>query len=301
MEAGIFQFKLIARDTLRLPPYKGSAFRGLLGHALYKTVCVTRMLDCSDCLLRANCPYVYIFDTRNERGEKVAHPYVLEPPLNERGLYTPGEELKVRLILFGRAIEYLPYLIHTFREMGNRGLGYSRGKFRLHSVQSVVNADGPLIYDDRSGRIERDYQPLDLLNLKAVEPVSRIILRFLTPLALKSDGRISREIDFVMIVNALIRRIKSLSHYHNGPLDDLLGIDRSQAEAVRITRRDMRPYRWERYSNRQKAKIDYSGLVGSLVLEGNITPYMRLLRIGEIIHIGRGTVYGMGMYSIETN
>jgi hypothetical protein len=34
-----------------LPPYKGSAFRGVFGHALKRVVCAVRQPECRDCLL----------------------------------------------------------------------------------------------------------------------------------------------------------------------------------------------------------------------------------------------------------
>ncbi|MEA3643101.1 MAG: hypothetical protein VBE63_24635, partial [Lamprobacter sp.] len=36
------RFQLEALDPIRLPSYSGSAFRGLLGHSLRHSVCVTR-------------------------------------------------------------------------------------------------------------------------------------------------------------------------------------------------------------------------------------------------------------------
>ena len=50
-------------DSLRLPEYTGSAWRGVFGHALKKLVCVTREPACPGCLLYRSCVYPYIFET----------------------------------------------------------------------------------------------------------------------------------------------------------------------------------------------------------------------------------------------
>ena len=52
-----------ARQQLRLPPYKGSTFRGAFGIAFKRAVCIVQHGDCARCLVRAQCVYPYIFDT----------------------------------------------------------------------------------------------------------------------------------------------------------------------------------------------------------------------------------------------
>lgn len=41
------------------------------------------------------------------------------------------------MILIGRAIDYLPYFIYTFEELGKMGLGKGRGEFNLEEVKST--------------------------------------------------------------------------------------------------------------------------------------------------------------------
>lgn len=58
-----YRFKFRAIDTVRLPDYAGSAWRGVFGRSLKKIVCVTREPRCEPCLLYRNCIYPYIFET----------------------------------------------------------------------------------------------------------------------------------------------------------------------------------------------------------------------------------------------
>src|SRR5438093_6172889 len=44
----------------RLPAYAGSAWRGALGHALKKAVCVTRLSSCPPCLLYRSLPFLLL-------------------------------------------------------------------------------------------------------------------------------------------------------------------------------------------------------------------------------------------------
>jgi hypothetical protein len=294
MDIAEFVFQIVAKEELNLPAYKGSAFRGLFGHSLRKVVCVTQMIDCRDCMLRDNCAYAYIFETANSRDEHVAHPFVLEPPLTEAWLFPPRDTLQVKLILIGKAIDYLPYLIYTFREMGKRGIGAQRGKFWLKQVVAG-SPEGLLIYEHEKQQIHDGFARRNLM-LIGDEPAKRLKLHLLTSTALKSDGLIADHLNFMQILKAVIRRLKALSYYHNGRMDSFFNVDWDAAKEIRTVHSDLQWYNWERYSNRQKTKIAFDGLIGSLEFEGDLTPFTRLLRMGEVVHIGRGTVYGMGMY-----
>ena len=294
MDFAVFQFELVAKDELRLPLYKGSAFRGLFGHALKRTVCVTNMADCENCLLRNNCAYAYIFETKNVRGEKVAHPFVLEPPLLERRLFPPGDILKVNLLLVGKAIDYLPYIVYTFREMGKKGIGRNRGKFWLQRVSK----DGRTIYDFQEQLVHTEFDKQDLFKIPIIN-TGTVKIRFITPTALKVNGRVSKDIDFPILLKALNRRLKALSVFHNGKSDYSFNFDFNKASSIKTKSKALEPYNWKRYSSRQSKSIQFDGFIGSIEFEGDIEPFMQLLRIGEIIHIGRGTVYGMGKYVLE--
>lgn len=68
--------------------------------------------------------------------EAAPHPFVIEPPLERKRGYKPGEGITFGLTLVGRAIDYLPYFIYTFNELGKTGLGKGRGKFELKAVRS---------------------------------------------------------------------------------------------------------------------------------------------------------------------
>jgi CRISPR/Cas system endoribonuclease Cas6 (RAMP superfamily) len=56
-----------------------------------------------------------------------------------------------------------------------------------------------------------------------------------------------------------------------------------------------------RVSGRQKKRIEMGGLVGKVTYEGDLTDYLPLLALGELIHVGKGTVFGNGQYEIVRN
>ncbi len=59
-----FRLEMTAVSRLKLPPYKGSTFRGAFGHTFKRLVCVKRDLDCSTCLISDRCVYYFRMLTR---------------------------------------------------------------------------------------------------------------------------------------------------------------------------------------------------------------------------------------------
>jgi hypothetical protein len=61
----------------------------------------------------------------------------------------PGETLDFGLVLLGEAINYLPYLVVVFRELGKVGIGWKRGRYALKQVSAVQPLKGAeaVIYD----------------------------------------------------------------------------------------------------------------------------------------------------------
>ncbi len=54
-----------------------------------------------------------------------------------------------------------------------------------------------------------------------------------------------------------------------------------------------------RRSNRQNTTMNFGGLVGSLEIRGVSKECMELLQLGEIIGVGKQTVFGLGKIETE--
>ena len=295
-----FRLDLTAIDRLRLPPYKGSTFRGAFGHTFKRLVCVKRDLDCATCLICDRCVYYYVFETPfsgegDARGYAFApHPFVVEPPEETREIYEPGDELRVGLVLVGRALDYLPYFIYAFEEMGRRGMGVERGKAALQRVL----AGGQCIYQTDTGQLAPDY-PVCAGPPDGEAVGTRLRLRLHTPIRLKAAGRYTSRLDFALLVRALLRRTSDLARFHCGAeldLDYRPWIERAaEVSAVATT---LRWHDWERYSQRQEQKMKLGGLVGEVEFAGEWAPFLPLLRLGADLHVGKGTGFGLGRYEI---
>ena len=305
-----FRLGLKATETLHLPSYKGFTFRGGLGNVFKRTVCISRDKSCETCLLKEKCAYSYCFETPVKDAEDKEragssnwpHPYVLEPPPETKTTYQKGEELVLHLILIGKGIEYLPYFVFVFDELGRRRIGRNRNGYRLEKVESLWGEGNyRSIYDGR--------YLLDSYEIKTFEGISKevssfnpqsITLKFLTPLHIISDKHLIKrkeEMSFPVLIKSLTRRISLLSQDHCGENPDFKYLE-AKAEAVRTLRNNLAWRNLPRYSSRQRVWMKHDGFVGEITFEGELKGFMPFIKLGEYIHIGSATAFGLGKYEI---
>ena len=306
-----YRFNLEAIEPLRLPPFKGSALRGGFGHTFKRIVC---QQGCQQVCQSGNaCPYGYIFETSPPDGTKVLRriqnvpvPFVIEPPLTKKSDYQPGERLNFDLILVGEAIDYFPYFLVTFRELGFTGLGQTRGKYALSQVINLhpLNQDRLTVYRAAEELVQDKVLTLtwdDVQAQAATLPADRLALTFLTPTRLKQQQKwVHKGPPFQALIRILLGRISSLSNFHcrqQLALDFRGLIDR--AADVDIIEADTRWIDWSRFSGRQKQRINLGGLAGSVTYKGKLADYLPFLVLGSFIHVGKGTVFGNGHYQIR--
>jgi CRISPR-associated endoribonuclease Cas6 len=124
-------------------------------------------------------------------------------------------------------------------------------------------------------------------------------LVFVTPTRLKFDGNLSPKPEFHILIRNLLRRISLLSYFHCGEeLDlDFKGLIEN-SKSIKIKEEKLSWVDWERYSNRQETKMKMGGFVGSITFEGDLKAFLPFILLGEYIHVGKGTSFGLGKYEI---
>lgn len=296
-----------ALDTIQLPAYTGSAWRGLFGHALKSVVCVTGKSECDGCLLYRNCVYSYVFETPPPPDTKVMrkytaapHPFVMIPDPAQKTTVEAGEPLQVDFTMFGAGNQHVPYLLYAFEKAGERGLGAAQGRFEVTGLSQ------------RAGEWQRVYtagEALTLLPPSMPEippcPSGEVVVNFETPLRLRLKGREIKatELDFYGLFSVLMRRISLLQAFHT---DQSLELDfkalSDQAREVQVLSRDLYWQDWTRYSSRQKTPVKMGGLMGRITLSGDtIRAFWPILYLGQFTHAGRGTSMGLGCFSLEVS
>jgi CRISPR-associated endoribonuclease Cas6 len=309
-----FPFHLRATTELHLPPYKGSTLRGAFGTVFKDTVCVVDHRECDRCILKLKCAYPYIFDTpipegseRMRKYERAPHPFVIDPPLETKTYYKPGDDLSFGLTLIGKAIDYLPYFIYTFERLGaDRGIGKGRrfggGRFEIENVGWVA-ADGTEnpVYDGQKKVLSNSFSPLTVSDLASpADPnLSQISVSFLTPTRITFDHQLHTYPEFHVVIRNLLRRLSNLAYFHCGQelkLDFKAIIESSKQ--VETSDGQVQWRDWERYSARQDTKMKMGGFVGEADYAGRLREFVPLLKMGEKLNVGKGTGFGLGRYRI---
>ncbi len=306
-----FELGLTAKDRLVLPPYKGSTLRGGFGSVFRKISCSSRDKTCSHCLLKEKCPYSYIFETsppqssdKLSKNSDIPRPFIIEPPLETKLDYKPKEMLRFNLILVGRGIDYLPYFLLAFKELGEVGIGKGRGKYELTRADAIeIIGDGSeKIYsseDETVKNVDHSVTAPDLEEEWQRFPQGRLTINFVTPTRLKFNKTFVNTPEFHVIIRNLLRRISSLSYFHS---DEELNVNYQQlikdARKVSLLRCSVRWVDWNRYSRRQQNKMNLGGFIGKATYSGDLERFLPLLTLGQYVHVGKGCVFGLGKYEI---
>lgn len=302
-----YRFYCRAVEALGFPRYAGSTWRGAFGYALKRTVCVTRLRDCRECLLWRSCAYSYLFETPPPKGAVMLrkypaapHPFLIHPEATNAHRYEAGEAFSVDLTLIGRAVSQLPYVIHALCQAGTYGIGQGRGRFALEQVGQYVLGEGIQLVYSVGGNLSA-FPAQAPIAPKVPDGICTLVLT--TPLRIQHQERLMGEEDFSFrgVIAALFRRLSLLSYFHgDGPIIADFRSLLAQAETVHPVLAELSWYDWERYSNRQKTYMRMGGLIGQVSFEGRqLAPFWPWLWVGQAVHVGKGAVMGLGGYRIE--
>ena len=287
-----------------LPRFPGSAWRGALGHALKRTVCVVRDTPCPDCMLYRTCAFPYVFETPPPVGSEKMRRYTAAPHPLVIAVDGPSDSasFQLGLTLFGKGHTYLPYLIHALSQAGENGIGHARQRFRMAEVRQR-NLLGSV--QDAWESIHTPGQPLAVLPAQSppCPPAPGLVrVDFNTPLRLRRQDHLvtPNTFRFSDLFSALLRRISMLTYFHTEtPLEtDFAGLKRL-SETIEITHANLHWWDWTRYSTRQKTEMQMGGLLGSFQVDsvqlGELWPYLWL---GQWTHAGKAATMGLGRYRL---
>lgn len=315
LRVGAFRTTLRVSQPMALPAYKGSVLRGGFGSAFRRIACAGRAKTCDGCLVRGACPYAYVFETSPapdssalRHFKDVPRPFAFEPPMDMGTQYEPGESLEFGLVLIGRGLEYLPFFIAAFKELGRTGIGPRRAGFDLVKVEQCRpwSADRLTLYDATRGLVSPPLSrhgwyvgPVEVTAMAERLDPARLEVEFVTFTRLKTEDRVQPTPAFEALARAALRRVSSLAYFHHGvnlELDYPALVSRSRD--IRLVSDRTRWVSWNRYSNRQDAAMNLGGLVGRAVYEGDLTPFRELLIVASLVHIGKNATFGLGQIKL---
>ena len=287
-------------EDAKFPSYKGFSLRGAFGFAFKHVSCNVRV-KCSQCLLKNTCAYFNVFDVErlgNSKGKDIPRPFILEPPYNSRTIYNKGEEIQFGLIILGEYVRYFPFFVLAFEYMGRKGIGLlpNRAPFIL---KRVVDSAGKEVYNHRETLLKQ----LSSYQIEKISLNSILEVKILSPLRIKHKGRYVSPHRFSLDVFSLAvyRRLSFLNNLY-GLFDERLLETADALKDCRIVSSSLRWKDLERYSHRQDTRMKMGGLIGNFILKipsGKESEINRILKIIEVIHLGKNTTFGLGKIQIK--
>jgi hypothetical protein len=239
-------------------------------------------------------------DTKNR---EVRRPYVFEPPDGTKMEYGPGEKMRFGFTVVGRAADYMPYFIFAFSKMGEEGVGRLKARYELRQVVAWNPLVGTReeVFD---GEVVKNRQlPIvwrDALNAARKLEGERLRLEFLTPTFVKFRGDVSPEAPpFAALVQSLLIRLPMLSAVHCGEVwrEDFRALVERASEIETILD-ETTWVSFRRYSSFKKKFEPLEGVVGSVEYAGPVEEFLPLICMGQLTHLGKRAVFGLGRYRV---
>ncbi|MGE3614036.1 MAG: CRISPR system precrRNA processing endoribonuclease RAMP protein Cas6 [Sulfurimonas sp.] len=263
--------EVLTGDTL--PFFAGSMLRGAFGPALKQTVCINPSYKCQDCFAANSCLFYQFYEKANHQ-----HDYRFEVELKPR-------IFAFSLLLFNNAATKLPYILSALHHMLTHvGLGPNKKCYESFTIF----CNDILIYNGGS----YDMGQIQLQEFTYVPLEEEFVLRFVTPLRIKSQNEFLKT---APTLTQLLFSIKNRYEELSGGSRTKLGYEPSYHQRfARTSFLDL-----ARYSSRQESKLGIGGIMGEIGYSGVDEESRRILRLGELIGVGKQTVFGLGKIKIE--
>lgn len=254
----------------------GSQLRGAFGYALKKVTCINPTFKCDGCFAASNCLFYDFYEKKN-----TYHPYRFDFELGK-------DYYDFNFYVFNEACSNLPYIISAFHQMLTE-IGLGKEKVKYNKFDMYIN-DVNCLKDAKLDR-PKNY----IKTFKSPKGPSEITIKFITPVRMKKNNRFIR--DDSMEVEDILYSIYQRERQLNG-----LDHERKQfVTNIKISKKVMIYKELTRYSNQQNSKMKIGGLLGEMIVKGVDEESYRLLKLGELIGVGKQTVFGLGKIKIEGN
>jgi hypothetical protein len=168
---------------------------------------------------------------------------------------------------------------------------------KLKCVDQIDLDDGLIVrvFDSQTLYAPRDLTPSELSLVAGSATVSRLSVRFLTPVELKHGQQIASHPEFGILMARIRDRLSALSSlYGDGPLDMDFAEFGNRAERVVMTRCEVMPVEVTRLSRRTGRRHPMGGFVGKAEYQGVLAEFVPFLRAARFSGVGRQTTWGKG-------
>lgn len=266
------KISVLSRDEFVPPFFMGSQLRGALGYALKSVVC-TKDGKCESCQSAESCVFFDFFERKN-----AYHNFCLDFKLG-------APRYDFNIYLFESATQNAPVILASLHKMFCKiGLNINGKREIFKDIVIFVNDKFCFCNDDIK-------MPLDFCTRFAPNDFApRVKIAFQTPLRIKKNNVFVRD-------NALTPR-DIFSSIHKRKLA-ILGkesenLPESSAKLISINLKYTEIYRKSSNHN----AMNFGGLMGEMLIDDLDNQSHALLKIGELIGLGKQCSFGLGRFTL---
>lgn len=319
MELYVYRVRLAPVGRVRFEKFPGIHIEGALTGAVRAISCVCRDdAAIARCPAQRRCafnllvrPRADLFPELPKRYRPPPAPLVLRPRF-PAGTYTRGDELELMMVLVGRAHEHLRWVLAGLAKAGRRGVGPERnagplgGCFKVSGIEAIGPGGAPTRCDgtDAAGVSTSPWRFPD--DFQAPAPAwctaGSFTVEFRSPTLVPRKPASRGSLEFSDLITTLGKRVSVLSMAYG----DRHLIDyqehcalKAAADGVRVAARGCQWDQWTRRSEKQQRSFTLGGWSGWVRYQGDVTPFVPLLRLGGLLHVGDHTIRGFGEIALR--
>jgi|GEM_PF-2298078 len=268
-------------------------WRNDLENSLRRVACVLPRHKCSHCVVRDRCTYVGLF--LPQEAKTVSGKSQIQMPL-PFALLLPGSQEKsevfeLEVTLLEPWVSRLPYWIFALEEVGKQ----RSHPFTVLKGLEWTGRGWSQFYQGAQRYLEGVAVPREPIPVHLGKVA---IFQWLTPGRLFKLGRPLISASFQDLIEALVRRIENLERWYGRPEGRDYKWLVTAARDVNVEPMDLRWVESHFHSKRQNASIALGGLMGAVILKGDLEPFGRILALGRDLGVGKKTALGLGRFEV---
>ena len=270
-----YQITYTAQADAVLPGQLGSMIRGVFGETLMQLE-----PDIYQKFFHPDIPVDEVVGKYISRD--LPAPFIIYP-VKRYDFVRQNQEIRFYFTLIGNYRQYEDVVFQVFDRIQNTGLNY--GKVPVAHLQFEK-----IYYKHKESIDFNDFTPTG-------KNISKITIHFKTPVALNTKKQLITDFDFQRLFGFIYRRLFILDYlYGEQSIPEEIPLDIKNLNIrpvdIQLTRQSIfrSPTRSEKYP--------MTGWKGKITYTGNLNPVMPYLQMGEFLHIGNKTVFGLGKYKL---
>jgi hypothetical protein len=222
-------------------------------------------------------------------------------PEQERD-FDAGDRLEITVSFWGRGGQLVGDFARVLQALGKIGFHRGQGAFELTAIEAEDASGNRLSIWQEGKGMQLLTPPINEVGwwLNRVEEPAAVLLEFLTPARLLSQGRPLFKLDFRRLFPFVLRRVTSMLYAHCGR--EVVDDPRHLLAAADGVHEVQNALCWQDWRTLEGGGIaqDLGGIIGSVRLEGEtLQSVFGILLVGSLMNVGKGAAFGAGGFRLR--